>query len=592
MNNKEKNLKMQKIIDKGIVLGLENMKKLCHCLEISFDKILVIHIAGTNGKGSTGLFLQSILTHSGLKTARYSSPAVENPLEIIQIDNNPISEKDYNNLIDKVLEISEKSSIFPTEFEVQTTAAFLYFIQNNVDAAIIECGMGGLTDATNVIENTDISVITSISSDHTQFLGNTLEEIAVQKCGIIKKNSFVLAGVGCDKVLNVIEQKSIEKSADFRYINKNDINLKSTDLSHITFDYKNFKDINLRLLGTFQPENASLAIETALVIRDNFNLKISNENIIDGLNISPYFGRFSIIMNNPLIIVDGAHNIGAWEKLSKTISKFLKNKKISLIMGAFKDKAYSEATELILPFADKIYTVSTSGKRELSSKELSEAILSKGYKSTACPDVLYAAMHSVADMNDAVLAFGSLSYLSLFRDAVNELFYGDMKRIGMILTNETFKKNLKSIEKHEENRIFCKHDFSHLITVAYICIRLSTKYCLNVEKEIIFATSLLHDIGRAAQYETKIPHETAGLALIEEILIQCQFSEKEISFIKDTVSNHRINSISLNNTEKIESLSDIFYIADKLSRDCRNCKAYDECYWSEEEKNHTHEYLY
>lgn len=369
-----------------IELGLENMKKACTVLENPQNKLNIIHIAGTNGKGSVGEFISSNLISQGYKVGHFSSPAVLNYYDIWQINGKGISESDYNVLYDKVKNACENA----TQFEIETLIAFLYFSENKCDYAVIEVGMGGRLDATNIIENKLLSVITPIDIDHTGFLGNTLYEIASEKAGIIKNSRCVSALQNSDA-----ERALSEVSKDITFVKKPESIRYYYDKT--LFDYKDYKDIEISFIGKYQVENAVLAIEALEAIN------LFNKN---GFKNAVWHCRFERINN---FILDGAHNIHGIKALEENIKIYLSDKKLTFITAIFKDKDYKSVAP-IGKYADKIYTVESKNPRCLSADDWADELRKYNNNVHSVGDIKKAV--SLAKNDEAVLVFGSLSFMA------------------------------------------------------------------------------------------------------------------------------------------------------------------------------------
>lgn len=407
----------------GIVPGLDSICRLCNELSDPQKKLKIIHIAGTNGKGSVGTFLNSILNEAGYRTARYVSPAVMDYLEKIQSDGKNISEEEFIFYTEKVKNaittIVEKGYPHPTVFEIETAIAFCFFADKNPDFVLLEVGMGGRSDATNIIESSILSIITSISLEHTKFLGDTTAKIAYEKAGIIKKNGNVVTISQNSDVTDVIINECHKKSAQLKIAKIYNI----SDCLYIdgaqTFNYREYKNVKLRMLGKFQTENAAIAID-ACEILNNLGYNILQENIYDGLYKAQWPGRFEIIRKcSPLFVIDGAHNISAAQRLRESIDIYFADRKISYIIGSFKDKNYTETAKITSRRADKIYTIKAPGKRGLDADELRETIRQFNSNVITADSIEDAVKRSLLDESDIVIAFGSLSFLKEIKQYVN-----------------------------------------------------------------------------------------------------------------------------------------------------------------------------
>ena len=368
----------------GSVLGLESIERLLSYLDNPHKGLRYIHVAGTNGKGSVCTMLSEILISAGYNTGLYTSPALVDFNERIRLNGKEITDEELALCTERVKEACEKIEndgfSHPTEFEIVTAIAFLYYKMKKADVVVLEVGMGGRLDATNIIEKPLVSVITSISLDHTDRLGSTVAEIAGEKCGIIKKGSItVTSAFQNEDALSVIEKKA-EK-----LIIAPKPELKEESLSGITINYGNMENVFISLTGEHQVENASIAICVAKAIG------IFDENIREGLKKVKHPARMEVIRENPPVILDGAHNPSAMTHLKNNVKKFLGGYKKTLIIGMLRDKDYEECAGIIGREFDRIITVDVPGARALPKEELAEV-----YKKY-CSDV------TSMDLKDAVL---------------------------------------------------------------------------------------------------------------------------------------------------------------------------------------------
>lgn len=408
------------LTSRGIVPGLEPIKALCGELGNPQDKIKIIHIAGTNGKGSTGAFISSILRESGFSTGRYVSPAVTEYREIIRINDRYISEDEYTDIVSQVktaIEKLEKREIYPTSFEAETAAAFLYFYINKCDYVLVECGMGGLLDATNLIKHPIAEVITQIDMDHMAFLGNTLEEIAQNKAGIIKNNTKVFSAEQKEEARKVLIKKAEETHSEIIFAEEPEV-IRS-DIKGTEFNYRSIRNIKISLAGMYQPYNAAAAIDLCVA------LGIDEDYIKKGLEKTRWQFRFEADENG--WIYDGAHNPAAALQLRRTIDEILSDKRIAYIVGVFRDKAYDEILRITASAANAIYAVTPPTARGLESYKLAEA--AKKY----CGNVIdaetteNAVKQCLSENYDNVIVFGSLSFLGHIKKE-KELIYGQMPK--------------------------------------------------------------------------------------------------------------------------------------------------------------------
>lgn len=396
---------------RGIVPGLENINKLCETLGNPQNKLRVIHIAGTNGKGSTGVFIESILRSAGKNVFRFSSPAVGNYLEMFSINGKNAVENDYALCAELIRnsEYDSHGSLSFTVFEAETAIAFMLAKKYSPDYAIIECGLGGRLDSTNIINNPVLSVITAISKDHTAFLGDTISEIAFEKCGIIKNQAPVVSATQQEEAEKVIQKVCCEQGSKLSYMDiPYDIDYSS---SGTTF-YLKKNQYSIRLFGSFQPLNAALAAKAAETLR------IEPEYIRRGLKNAYIPYRFERIGR---FILDGAHNPDAVKRLSESVRIYLNNGKTAFICGIFKDKDYESISEITAKLADKVFTVSPPLPRGLDSKELCRIFKKHGANALSC-ETMKTAIDKAIDMNyDNILIFGSLSILAEAKEIIISL---------------------------------------------------------------------------------------------------------------------------------------------------------------------------
>lgn len=408
---------MENIQTKGIVPGLDSIRALCKQLGNPQDTLSFLHIAGTNGKGSTLAYLSTILAKAGYVVGRYSSPAILEYRERFQVNGKMISQKDFGNLMEKVRAACEdmvaQGLSQPTAFEVETALAFLYFAEKKCQLVVLETGMGGTLDATNLIETTLISVITSISMDHMGFLGKTIEQIAAHKAGIIKPGKPVVTTRQQPEVFAVISKAAESKQATLTVSDDSQIQNAKTGLAKQTFDYGEFKKLEITLSGTYQLQNCALALDVILELRKQ-GYRISEKAIRQGLKETTWPGRFTVLSKQPLLIADGAHNEDAAKKLRESIDFYFTNKRIVYIMGMLKDKECEKVIAHTCDRADQIITLTPpENKRALPAYELAGLIQEINPNVTAASSVEEALEMALllTTKEDVIIAFGSLSYL-------------------------------------------------------------------------------------------------------------------------------------------------------------------------------------
>lgn len=396
----------------GIVPGLLNMIALCEALGNIQNKIKVVQIAGTNGKGSVGTFLERILAAAGYRVGRYTSPAVLDIRECYQAGGEWITREEYARCVQKTAEAAEalqKSGIYPTAFELETAAAFLFFYEKQCDIVLLEAGMGGGQDATNVTKGTVLSVITSISRDHCKFLGNTAAQIAREKAGIMKENGCVVSAGQEEAVQAVLQEKAGRMHASLTFCGP--VRNLRGGIEGLSFDYGELKGLQIFMGGDFQGENAALAVEAACKL-NTLGFPLTRAHIRQGLKTASWPGRFQVVPGEPLFILDGAHNPDGILRLYESVARYLKGKRIAAVTGVFRDKEFDRMAAIIAPICHTIFTVTPPGPRGLNAEEWA-AVLRKYHNCvTACADTAAAASAAAESGCDTVLCFGSLSYLA------------------------------------------------------------------------------------------------------------------------------------------------------------------------------------
>ena len=454
MNYSEAREYLKNVNKLGSILGLNTIKELLKRLGNPQNELKVVHIAGTNGKGSIMTFVQNILMESGYKVGRYCSPAVFNEREIIRINDEYISEEQSADLLTRIKEkcdsMYSEGLPHPTSFEIETAEALMFFKEQNCDIALIECGMGGETDATNVFEKVLCSVIATISLDHTQFLGSTIEEITKVKSGIIKENCPGVMSKQTVEAENVIKKVCKQNSSELIIPTEQDSENVEIDglTTKVTYKASNNKEyiLNLQALGTYQIKNAKTAVEVAIVLdkaltektnicdeldknnstgmKNNINNSGNTieKNIKKGIEKTVWPGRMEVISKEPLIIIDGAHNPGAVLELRKTLDLYFTNKRITFIMGVLSDKDFSKEAEIIADRAERIITITPNNSRGLDGHKLAETLVKYNHNVQVADSLKQAAEESIDTIKenraDMILAFGSLSYLGELKQVV------------------------------------------------------------------------------------------------------------------------------------------------------------------------------
>lgn len=403
----------------GSVLGLDNIRELLERLGNPQDQLRVVHIAGTNGKGSTLAFLAGIFRESGYRAGRYVSPASFSYEERFRINEENISKKDLCFYMEKIKNVAEEmvkdGLSHPTMFEIETALSFLYFLDKKVDVVLLETGMGGRLDATNVVKKPIATVIASIGMDHMQFLGDTLEKIASEKAGIVKEGCPVISYDNTKEVNEVIKNKAKQMHAKVTFVNSAGIRVLQESLNGESFSYRSsdgrwYEKIEIPLLGRHQINNAALALETLNVIKNYYC--ISDFQTEDGMRKTIWRGRIEILEREPMVICDGAHNPDGAKSLLSFLQNNFTNQRLIYIMGVLSDKDYEQMVQILAPAADKIYTVAPDNPRALSSRELCNCI-SKYHQNVEERQRLAECLSEVrqkAEKDDVIIICGTLSF--------------------------------------------------------------------------------------------------------------------------------------------------------------------------------------
>lgn len=409
----------------GIKPGLERIKQLLEMLGNPQNDLRYIHVAGTNGKGSTCAFLSSILKESGLRVGLFTSPFIIDFRERFQINGNMITERDFVDLVEHIMPHTRKMAKYGnwlTEFEIIAAIAFLWFKREKCDVIVLEVGLGGRLDATNVIEKALVSVITSISYDHTNILGSTITEIAAEKAGILKPNGTVVLYPKQDEMaLSTV--KSLAKKLKNKIILPNITQLSAVSLRMPTtkfcFASKNY---GINLLGEHQVCNAITAITVIRELQEKNIFTISEEAIQSGLLNARIPSRFEVVSQRPLIVIDGAHNPDGAGALVSTIKSYLGGKRIIAIVGMLKDKDAEQTISVMSTLVSKFIIVQPENPRAMDKFELSELIKKFNGDYEVARDLPHACELSISllDDNAALLVFGSLYLASQLRPLFKE----------------------------------------------------------------------------------------------------------------------------------------------------------------------------
>ena len=409
----------------GSVFGLESMRQLLSRLGDPQDELRFIHISGTNGKGSVLAYLSTVLKEAGYRTGRYISPTLFHYRERIQVDEQYIDQESLARLTGQTAEAAgqmvREGRPHPTAFELETAIAFLYFKEKACDIVVLETGLGGLLDATNVVNTTVMEVLTSISMDHMGVLGNSLAEITENKAGIIKPETAVVSLKQKPEAMAAIERVCREQNSRLYVADTEKASSVRYGYDEQHFSYGGYEDLKISLAGAYQITNAVIAVEAVKVL-NRLGFRISEEQLRRGLAETIWKGRFTVIARDPVFIIDGAHNRDAAQTLKKSLELYFTNRRIFYIMGIFKDKEYEEIVKTTVPLSTHVITIETPGNdRALAAGELLQTVRKYQPSSEMAGSIMEAVQKSLkmADKEDVIIAFGSLSFLGEITRAVD-----------------------------------------------------------------------------------------------------------------------------------------------------------------------------
>ncbi|MGE4483608.1 MAG: folylpolyglutamate synthase/dihydrofolate synthase family protein [Oscillospiraceae bacterium] len=401
--------------------GLSRTRELLCSLGNPEKALRFVHIAGTNGKGSAAACLASVLQSSGLTVGLYTSPYINRFNERMQVNGEDITDSELERLTNDIRPFAEIMADPPTEFEMITALAMCFFSEKCCDIVVLETGLGGELDATNVIDCPEAAVITAIGLDHTQILGPTIEDIARAKAGIIKTGCDVIVYGNSERANAVFEETCRKKGAHLHMTDFTKLVIREEHFDGCRFDFGNYKDIFIPLAGTYQPYNAAAAI-TALDVLKSKGYPITEDAVKDGLLKVKWPGRFEVLSEKPLVILDGAHNPDGMAAAAKSLALLCRGKKIVLLIGVMGDKDIDSMLSSILPLTSYFVTVSPNNPRAMEASLLATKIRGCGGEAASCisiPDGVQKAVQ-IAGKDGAVCALGSLYFSADVRRAVAE----------------------------------------------------------------------------------------------------------------------------------------------------------------------------
>lgn len=403
----------------GYKLGLDNPRYLLNLLGNPHKSLKAIHVAGTNGKGSVSSYIHTVLKEEGYKVGLYISPYLEEFTERISINGKDIPRERLAEVTEIVKEkveqmVDKDGKTHPTEFEVVTAIAFCYYAQENVDYLVLEVGMGGRLDSTNVIDTPLVSIITPIDYDHMEYLGETIEEIAYEKGGIIKENGFVLSYPQEKEVMKVLENICKEKNSELFVLNFDELVIHQSNIEEQIFSAnilgKPYNNVRIKMAGFHQVYNACMALGAIKILKEHRQIAISDESILNGLYNTRWPGRFEVLGKEPLVIIDGAHNLHGADSLKKNIEILLKDYKITLVVGMLQDKDVKAILKDLIPLADKVIATRPDNPRAIKAVDLAEELKIFGKETYFYEDIKDAVKMAaeITGRDEAIIFAGSL----------------------------------------------------------------------------------------------------------------------------------------------------------------------------------------
>lgn len=401
--------------------GLYRIRELLEKLENPQKDLKFIHVAGTNGKGSTCAFLDSVLRAAGYRVGLNTSPYIMTFHERIRVDGEMISDTALADLTERVRPVAEAMAEHPTEFELITAIAMLYFKEQRCDIVVLEVGLGGALDASNVIDVPEVAVIAAMGMDHVALLGPTLTDIAKEKAGVIKSGGSVVSYGGCPEADAVFRYRCVEMGTHLNEVDFSALSRVKTDLSGAKFDFGIRKGLRIPLAGVYQVRNAALAVTALEVLREK-GWKIPEEALRAGLARAQWAGRFEVLSQCPVFLLDGAHNAHGMRAAVESLKTLLPGQKLIFVLGMLADKDTGEMLELLVPLAQQVFAVRPDSPRAMEAEELSVLLKAQGVPAKACESVEAAVAAAVAAAGEsgAVCALGSLYMSGAVRRAMGQ----------------------------------------------------------------------------------------------------------------------------------------------------------------------------
>lgn len=398
--------------------GLDRIRELLRRLGDPQRGLKFIHAAGTNGKGSVCACLASVLEAAGYRVGLNTSPHLERFHERIRVDGKEISGEELGAVMERVCPAAEAMPEHPTEFELITAAAFLYFLERRCDVVVLETGLGGALDASNVIETPELAVLTAMGMDHAALLGPTLRDIAAAKAGIIKPGGAVVSRGGCPEADEVFRRTCRERGASLRELDLSRLTVRRLDLEGAVFDFTPWEGLTIPLAGTYQAENAALAL-TALEVLGKKGWRIPEDAVRRGLAAVRWPGRFEVLGRDPVFLLDGAHNAHGMRAAAESLRTVFPGKKPTFLLGILADKDAGEMLDLLAPLAERVLVLRPDSPRAMDPAALCAMLTERGVEARPCASVeagLEAAL-AAAGKGGVVCALGSLYLCGEVRSA-------------------------------------------------------------------------------------------------------------------------------------------------------------------------------
>lgn len=402
-------------------LGLERTRELLEKLGNPQKSLKFIHVTGSNGKGSTCAMLASIFEQAGYKVGLYISPYIQDFCERIQINGVNIPGETLARITEEVKAVAEGMEDHPSQFEIVTAIGMIYFKEENVDIVMLEVGMGGALDSTNVIDAPEVAIITNIGLEHTEYLGKTLEAIATTKSGIIKPGCNCVCYDGAPEVTAVIKNVCTELNVPLTCVDFSKLDFIEETLEGQRFLWEG-KELFTKLLGPHQLHNTAVVIETVEAMRKR-GWVVSDEALDKGLRLTRWPARFEVLGYDPLFILDGGHNPQCAEALAASIEKTLGGRKVTFLMGVLADKDYNQIIDIIGPYAKEFVCLTPFSDRALDKYEFAKFLETKGIKATVADDVPSGIVlaEKLAGKDGTVIGFGSLYIAGYIRTEYQKL---------------------------------------------------------------------------------------------------------------------------------------------------------------------------